>query len=82
MEEATRTAHEILRRGLSREAVTPGETTTDDLVWWYRQTVHDAGLGSWFQPSVTIQRDSDDSSQTIRPGDLLHVDCGIVLRAL
>ena len=82
MEEATRTAHEILRRGLSREAVTPGETTTDDLVWWYRQTVHDAGLGSWFQPSVTIQRDSDDSSQIIQPGDLLHVDFGIVLRAL
>ena len=82
LEQATQTAHAILRRGLSGEAVTPGVTTTEDLVWWYRQTVHDAGLDSWFHPSVTIQRAADDQDPTIRAGDLLHVDFGIVFRSL
>jgi len=82
--EATRMAHGILRRGLSNEAVTPNETTTDDLVWWYRQTVHDAGLPSWFQPSVSIQRKARPSAvdKVIRPGDLVHVDFGIIHRGL
>ena len=78
--EATETAHRILRRGLSREAVDPGVTTTDDLVWWYRQAVHEAGFGSWFHPSVTIQRADESSDATIVEGDLLHVDFGIVHR--
>lgn len=80
--EATHIAHDILRRGLSREAVSPGTTTTDDLVWWYRQTVHDAGLQSWFQPSVSIQRADDDPSDVIGHGDLIHVDFGIVYRSM
>jgi hypothetical protein len=76
--EATSVAHEILRTGLSREAVIPGTTTTDDLVWWYRQTVHDAGLASWFQPSVSTQRRGSSDDPRILPGDLVHVDFGIV----
>lgn len=79
--EAAGIAHDILRRGLSREAIDPGTTTTDDLVWWYRQTVHDAGLGSWFQPSVTIQRPGPIGPE-IERGDLLHVDFGIIHRSL
>lgn len=81
LEAATRIAHGILRRGLSREAVEPGRTTTEDLVWWYRQTVHEMGLTSWFHPSVTIQRDGE-TDPVIRGGDLLHVDFGIVYRSL
>jgi hypothetical protein len=79
--EATRIAHGILRRGLSTEAVTAGTTTTTDLAWWYRQTVHDAGLGSWFHPTVGIQR-TGPIDEVIRPGDLVHVDFGIVHRGL
>lgn len=79
--EATRIAHGILRRGLSTEAVTVGATSTTDLAWWYRQTVHDAGLGSWFQPTVGIQR-SGPIDDVIRQGDLVHVDFGIVHRGL
>ncbi len=75
---ATSVAHGILRTGLSREAVKPGTTTTDDLVWWYRQTVHDAGLTSWFQPSVSTQRQGSADDPRILPGDLVHVDFGIV----
>ena len=80
--EAARIAHDILRRGLSREAVTPGTTTPEDLEWWYRQTVHDAGLGSWFHPTVTAQRASDDPVVAIEPGDLVHVDFGVVYASL
>ena len=72
--------------------ITPGVTTTDDVVWWLRQRVHDAGLGSWFQPSVSTQRAGDPepvagfagrpSTTTIEPGDLIHVDFGIVHHGL
>lgn len=79
---ATHTAHEILRLGLSAEAVTPGVTTTNDLVWWYRQMVADAGLASWFHPSVTIQRQAGGDDSTIIPGDLIHVDFGIVYESM
>ena len=82
LEDATRVAHGILRRGLSREAVTPGATTTTDLEWWYRQTVHDAGLASWFHPTVTVQRPTEDPGDTINAGDLVHVDFGIVYASL
>ena len=83
--EATTIAHGILRRGLSGEAVVPGTTTTEDLEWWYRQTVHDLGYGTWFHPSVTVQRESggdNHPAEIIRAGDLIHVDFGIVHRGL
>ena len=45
---------EIAERALSNEVITPGVTTTEDVVWWMRQRVHDLGFGSWFQPSVGL----------------------------
>jgi Xaa-Pro aminopeptidase len=84
-----RISHNIIKEGFSDKVVTPGITTTDDLVWWFRQKVTDLGLTTWFHPSVAIQR-SDSSSfehlrsfsdrpkdDVVRPGDLLHVDFGI-----
>lgn len=80
-------AHGIVRRGLSREAITPGVTTTHDLEWWYREQVAATGLDSWFHPSVSLQRRegglrdgfaSRVDEATITPGDLVHVDFGIV----
>ena len=79
-------AHSILRRGLSRDAIEPGTTTTTDLEWWYRQQVRNLGLRSWFHPSVSIQRAGNGAPESfathpdqevIRPGDLVHVDFGI-----
>lgn len=80
LELATHQAHQILRRGLSLEAMTPDTTTTTDLEWWYRQAVHDEGMASWFHPSVSIQRRGGGGDSVIRPGDLIHVDFGIVYR--
>ena len=82
LEEATKRAHQILRRGLSTEAITPGTTSTTDLEWWYRHVVRDEGLDSWFHPTATIQRQGSDLDDVIRPGDLVHVDFGIVHRGL
>jgi len=73
-------AHRIIREAFSNAVVTPGVTTTDDVSWWMRQRVADLGLGSWFHPSVDIQREGGtiDPPGVIQPGDLLHTDFGLV----
>lgn len=84
-------SHKIIAEGFSSKVITPGITTSDDLVWWFRQKVNDMGLSTWFHPSVNIQRndkvafdhlkafskESKDQDNVIRTGDLLHVDFGI-----
>lgn len=80
-------AHRIIAEGFSRQAVTPGETTTDDLEWWYRQRLASLDLDTWFHPHVSFQRSGADARArsfaveqgegVIQPGDLLHVDFGI-----
>ena len=66
----------------SSQAVRPGTTRTSDLVWYFRQRVNDLGLGTWFQPSVDVQRRGATDDQLgddpiIQPGDVLHCDVGI-----
>jgi len=84
-----RIAHQIIREGLSDEVIQPGVTTTDDVVWYYRDRIRELGLTAWFHPTVDIQRADPDrgSSQesfasrpdqaVIQPGDLVHVDFGV-----
>ena len=78
--------HQLIATAFSSEVITPGVTTTDDVVWWFRQRVNDLGLGTWFQPSVSIQRHgadmSDSTGPVIQRGDVLHCDFGIVALAL
>ena len=67
--------------------ITPGKTRTSDLVWWWRQRVNDQGLGTWFQPSVEVQRkgvigDALGDDPIIERGDLLHCDVGITVARL
>jgi Xaa-Pro aminopeptidase len=86
-EQIGKISHQIIREGLSSLAIQPGVTTTEDLVWWYRQRVTNLGLETWFQPSVSIQRADDTkfnhlasftkNEEIIRAGDLIHVDFGI-----
>ncbi len=74
--------HQIIARAFSTAVIHPGLTTTDDIVWWMRQTMQDAGLSAWFQPTIDIQapdqsyQDTKNPRQTIMPGDLLHCDMG------
>ncbi|MEQ9304564.1 MAG: M24 family metallopeptidase [Marinoscillum sp.] len=84
-----RMAHQIIAEGFSEKVIQPGVTTTDDVVWWYRDRIRELGFTAWFHPSVSIQRKNPESfdhlrsfsdrpeAQIIYPGDLLHVDFGI-----
>ena len=76
-----RAAHGIIAQGFSSAVITPGKTTTDDVVWWYREKIAGLKLATWFQPSVTVSRqgvkDPIDGDTVILPGDLLWVDFGI-----
>ena len=87
MADACRASHAYLRRALSAEVITPGATTTAQVEWWLRDAVHAAGHRSWFQPTCSIQRQGTGARESfagklaetvIEPGDLVHVDFGIV----
>ena len=76
----------IIREAFSTKVITPGVTTTDDVVWWMREKVIELGLDTWFHPTVDVQRndesdlyafDNNSKFDTILPGDLLHCDFGI-----
>ena len=77
--------HSLIARAFSGEVITPGKTTDQDVVWWLRQKVNDAGMGTWFQPSVEIQRKGLTAAGrlnrkegiVIERGDVLHTDFGI-----
>jgi hypothetical protein len=77
----------IIDTAFSNVVITPGVTRTQDVVWWMRQKVNDLGLGSWFQPSVDVQRMGVSAEQlgenpVIQRGDVLHCDFGIVAHRL
>jgi Xaa-Pro aminopeptidase len=76
-----RLAHALIARAFSREVITPGVTTADDVSWWYREELARLGLTPWFHPSVGIQREGAQGmlrgDTVIMPGDLLWTDFGI-----
>jgi hypothetical protein len=77
----------IIDTAFSSVVITPGVTRTEDVVWWMRQRVNDLGLGTWFQPSVEVQRMGVSDEQlganpVIQRGDVLHCDFGIVAHRL
>ncbi len=79
-----RIAHHIIVEGFSDKVIQPGVTTTDDVVWWFRERIKELKLDTWFHPSVEIQRPESEEALSkrpqpliIMPGDLLHVDFGI-----
>ena len=73
-------AHMVIREAFSNKVITPGKTTSEDVVWWMRQRVVEMGLGKWFHPSVTIHRQGGTKPgvNVIMPGDMLHTDFGLV----
>lgn len=78
----TRLVWDLIEEMFSSRTITPGTTRTSDLVWWWRQRVNDLGLGTWFQPSIEVQRRGTAAAQlgddpVIQRGDVLHCDVGI-----
>ena len=88
-EELVSITHNIIAEAFSNKVITPGTTTTDDVVWYLRQKVTDLGLETWFHPTVDIQRSDEQleshivsfsnrpEGKVIQKGDLLHCDFGI-----
>ena len=83
--------HQLISRAFSNEVITPGKTTNEDVVWWLRQEVNDMGYGTWFHPSVMVQRSGDkaglnflekEGGVVIQRGDVLHTDFGITVMRL
>lgn len=77
-------AHDIIAEGFSEKVVKPGVTTTEDVVWWYREKIKEMKLDTWFHTSVSVQRNEAEAITSkrpqplvIQPGDFLHVDFGI-----
>lgn len=71
--------HALVSEAFSSRVITPSVTTTDDVVWWMRQTMHNLGLQAWFQPSIGIQAPDvtpENKRKQIRQGDVLHCDVG------
>jgi Xaa-Pro aminopeptidase len=82
----SRISHAIIDEGFSDRVITPGVTTPEDVMWWYREKIAALGLGTWFHPSVDIQRMGQAGElrgdTPILPGDVLHVDFGITYLGL
>jgi hypothetical protein len=84
------TVHLLIARAFSNEVIKAGKTTNEDVVWWLRQQVNNMGLGTWFQPSVRVQKPgktgvsllAEDAPVVIDRGDVLHVDFGITAMRL
>jgi peptidase M24-like protein len=87
-----RIAHSQIAEALSEKTITPGVTTTEDVVWGLRERVRDLNLVTWFHPSVSITRKkhadnpawpaAKEEDQVIRRGDFLHIDFGITYLGL
>ncbi len=86
---AVRVTEEIVARALSADVITPGVTTVGDV----RRALYDmlwaAGVRTWFQPDLRVQRATGEvatsrgflavapEATVIQPGDVVHVDFGI-----
>jgi len=86
-EKMTALVWQMTQTMFSDKVIVPGTTRTSDLVWWWRQRTNDQGLGTWFQPSIEVQRKGTTSEKLgpdpfILPGDVLHCDVGITVARL
>jgi len=77
-------AHALMAETFSEKVITPGVTTTEDILYYYLQQVADLGLQRyawpWFRirardPQVLKKYGKNDT--VIRRGDLLQCDAGI-----
>jgi Xaa-Pro aminopeptidase len=92
MEYYTKVVHltEVLaRRALSNEVIVPGKTRVGDVRNWLYDALGAAGVRTWFQPDLRVQRPGmgkatsrgflavAPESTTIQRGDVVHLDFGV-----
>ena len=86
---AVEVTEEIVRRALSAEVITPGTTTVGDVRNALYDMLWSAGVRTWFQPDLRVQRAEGGiptsrgflavapEGTVILPGDVVHIDFGI-----
>jgi hypothetical protein len=82
-EHVAEVAKGLIAECYSREAIVPGVTTIDDLVWHYWQRASDLGLPVSFRPSFYRYRSDAEAERfgpddpALRAGDFVRCDVGI-----
>ncbi len=74
------TVHAMISEAFSNAVIEPGVTTTQDVVWWFREKIREMGMATWFQPSVAVQRAGEVPTSgpvVIQRGDLIWTDVGL-----
>ena len=86
---AVAVTEDIVKRALSPDVIKPGVTTVGDVRRALYDLLWQAGVRTWFQPDLRVQRASGDVATSrgflavapektvIVPGDLVHIDFGI-----
>jgi len=77
-------SHALIAETFSNKVITPGVTTTDDLVFHYRQRTAEFGLDKAFRPFFRIlgrhpemKKKYSVDDKIIRRGDVLQCDVGV-----
>jgi hypothetical protein len=81
----TEVVHWLIARAFSNEVIAPGKTTSQHVAWWLRQRTQELGYGTWFHPTVRVQKPGspgvrmldESAGVVIERGDVLHVDYGL-----
>jgi Xaa-Pro aminopeptidase len=80
---------DVTRRALSGEVIQPGVTTVGDVRRFMYDALWSAGVRTWFQPDLRVQRSGMEKvgsrgflaiapeETVVQPGDLVHIDFGI-----
>ena len=82
-QQAAAVAHYLIKTCLSRQVITPGVTTIEDLRWYWWQWTTTLGLPVSFPPfflrirSLESQAKWGKDDPVIREGDLVHCDVGV-----
>ena len=84
----------IVREAFSNSVIRPGTTTVGDLRRWLFDALWRAGVSTWFQPDLRVQRPGATrktsrgflaiapESVVLQPGDVIHVDFGVTYLGL
>ena len=85
MEVLVEVTEDIIKAAYSRDVITPGVTTTEDVEWFMRHVMAECQLDFWFGPDIDLQRKGVDDygfGGVIEAGDLVHCDIGVYLKYL
>jgi len=82
--EACEFSYTIAERAFSKEVITPGLTTLEDVAWWMLEQLYKNNLGSSFgMPSVYVTGpngiEAVSTDRIIQRGDVLMLDWGVGL---